>query len=65
MKLLNDVVTTGFIAPVRVEHPVPIEYRLAHKADGSLILQGKFVWQKGFVESGFEWRDIPTVEIEK
>lgn len=55
---------TGCIATItaaRVEHNTPSEYRLATKTDGTLVLQGAYMWQQGF-EYGHKWRDIPTVE---
>ena len=49
------------IGPGRVENPTPSDYRLAKKPDGTLVLQGAHFWQQGQY-SGYEWRDIPTVE---
>lgn len=48
-------------APVRVSESIPREYRLAVKADGTIVLQGKLYWQEGFVNYGYDWKDMPTV----
>jgi len=48
----------------RVENTLPSEYRLAKKTDGILVLQGAYYWQEGS-DSGYKWRDIPTVELEE
>ena len=51
------------ITAARIENTSPSEYRLAKKTDGILVLQGAYYWQEGN-DSGYEWRDIPTVELE-
>lgn len=40
----------------------PSQYRLVKKADGTLVLQGAYMWQEGSWKTGLEWRDIPTIE---
>lgn len=52
------------IAPARTEKPVPDAYRLARKPDGTLVLQGAYMWQEGWNTYGHEWRDIPTVDVD-
>lgn len=49
--------------PTRIESSTPGAYRLAKKPDGTLVLQGAYLWQQGFYKSGHEWRDIPTVDL--
>ena len=41
----------------------PAAYRLARRK-GELILQGAYRWQQGSM-SGFEWRDIPIIELDE
>ena len=41
----------------------PNAYRLLQKKDGTLVLQGRFHWERGD-EYGYAWEDIPT-EVEK
>ena len=61
--LLGTGVFTGFAGPIRIESKSPAEYRLARKPDGTLILQGAYMWHDGY-NSGHEWREIPIVDIE-
>jgi hypothetical protein len=51
------------LTPTRMEQKTPSEYRLARKPDGTLVLQGAYHWTQGWDGHGFEWRDIPTVDI--
>lgn len=49
----------------RIESLDPKVYRLA-KRNGEMVLQGAYYWsdmQDGMPCGGFEWRDIPTVEL--
>ena len=48
----------------RFESINPSGYRLVRKRNGEMVLQGAFHWQQGFSTSGFEWRDIPTVDVD-
>ena len=41
----------------------PLGYRLAKKPDGTLILQCAYQWWTE-KDSGIEWEEIPTVEVE-
>ena len=42
----------------------PHDYRLASKADGELILQGRYRhWDGWCQDAGIEWREIPTVDL--
>jgi hypothetical protein len=54
------------LSPVRVEHGLPIAYRLISKLDVSgntiYVLQGLFRWQQGR-DHGRDWRDLPTQEF--
>ena len=58
----NDNIFTSNIVPARVNHTLPISYRLAEKSAGVLVLQGEYVWTEG-LKYGSEWRDIPTVKL--
>jgi len=60
---LTGPVKMAIPAPTRTEKTTPCAYRLAKKADGSLVLQGAYMWQEGWDNCGHEWRDIPTVEL--
>jgi len=51
---------TTTLAAARTEKTTPDAYRLVKKQDGTLVLQGEYMWQKGR-DYGHEWRDIPTV----
>ena len=46
--------------PCRIESLSTDGYRFTIKQDGELVLQGEYRWTQG-LESGTEWRDIPTV----
>jgi hypothetical protein len=54
------------IAAARVEKGAPDAYRLArYRADDGAIelkLQGCYLWLEGS-DAGYEWRDIPTVDL--
>ena len=49
---------------IRVESSAPCAYRLARYPNGDLVLQGAYMWTDG-TAGGFEWRDIPTVDLER
>lgn len=40
----------------------PSQYRLTKKPDGMLVLQGAYQFHSA-ASDGFEWCDIPTVEV--
>jgi len=54
------------IAAARVEKGAPEAYRLVrYRSDDGAIelkLQGCYLWWQG-PEVGYEWRDIPTVDL--
>lgn len=56
---LEAVTKTGVITAARITNSTPSAYRLMQKLDGSLVLQGAYVWEQGS-EGGYEWRDVPT-----
>lgn len=67
----NDITTlidgSGFhvsmsTSSIRTESTIPYAYRLAKKQDGTLVLQGAYVWQE-HPKSGHEWREIETVDL--
>lgn len=60
--LISGTFVTGTLSPMRIENLAPAQYRLAKK-NGVLILQGAYHWSEGFTKNGFEWRDIPTVDL--
>ncbi len=60
---LTGPLTVATIEAARFEKSTPDAYRLAKKPDGTLILQGAYMWHKGWSERGHEWRDIPTIEL--
>ena len=55
--------SVSYTGSSKVENTIPSAYRLAKKTDGILVLQGAYYWQEGG-DSGYTWRDIPTVELE-
>lgn len=60
---LTGPLTMAITAPTRMEKTAPDAYRLAKKPDGTMVLQGAYMWQEGWNNYGHEWRDIPTVEL--
>lgn len=54
--------TVGTTASVLTISGAASAYRLARKANGDLVLQGRFDWiERGAqTNSGFDWRDIET-----
>jgi hypothetical protein len=58
------LVTGAITGPSRTEKTTPDAYRLAKRPDGTLVLQGAYMWQKGWNNYGHDWRDIPTVDLE-
>jgi hypothetical protein len=50
-----------FLAPARITYS-PTAWRLARR-NGELILQAGSLWTEGR-ESGIEWKDVPTVDLE-
>lgn len=61
--ITSGMLRVNTIEAARVESTIPSAYRLAKHKSGELVLQGCYTWQKGFAESGYEWRDIPTFEL--
>lgn len=55
--------TISITEPPRTENLTPTAYRLAKKSDGTLVLQGAYMWREGWSSHGYEWRDIPTVDL--
>ncbi len=62
--MVNDSMAMSGGSSGRFEDPNPKFYRLARKKDGSIILQGAYVWHGGN-GYGHEWREIPIVELEE
>lgn len=58
IKVLSDS------APCRTQSLSPVEYRLARKKDGSIILQGAFEWRDGS-RHGILWDEVPIHELEE
>lgn len=56
-----DTIDIPFV-PGKVLDLQPIGYRLAKKK-GTIILQAKYSWTRGS-ETGYEWKDIPTVNLD-
>ena len=52
----------GKIVAAKVDGMTPVLYRLGKKPDGTIVLQGCYVWTRG-TEYGQEWKDMPTVEL--
>lgn len=51
--------------PSVLRDSAPTSYRLLQKRNGSLVLQGGYLWhEEGTDKVGFEWREIRT-EVEK
>jgi len=53
----------GSITHDKVVSNRAVSHRLSKKKDGGLILQGAFRCCDGETY-GYEWRDIPTVEVD-
>jgi len=45
---LTGAFTMGIAAPMRTEKTTPDAYRLAKKPDGTLVLQGSYMWYEGW-----------------
>lgn len=56
-------ITGTLTGPFTMEKQTPDAYRLAKKVDGTLVLQGAYMWQEGCNNYGHDWRDIPTVDL--
>ena len=54
----------GTIVASLVWSSAPEAYRLARYSNGDLVLQGAYTWTDGMAR-GVEWRDIPTVDLER
>ena len=52
------------IGAIKIEEERPRHYRLGRR-NGELVLQGAFYWGRGSMESGYEWRDIPIVDLDR
>lgn len=63
--LLNKVGDGKVIeaAPLRAESCDPVDYRLARKPNGEIVLQTCHLWTCG-ADHGWEWRDRLTVDYE-
>jgi len=60
--LLTGHIENHLYAAARIVNSVPVEYRLARKPSGELILQGACQWWEGTI-SGIEWKEIPIVDL--
>lgn len=60
--IISGTFVTETIGPTRVENLTPVQYRLANR-NGMLFLQGAYHWSEGFSSQGYEWRDIPAVDL--
>ena len=66
--MTEPIFQTGYtelytISAARLENSDPTAYRLARRK-GELVLQGAYRWNQGS-DWGFEWRDIPIVELDE
>lgn len=59
---MSDTETTISVGSYIVSNR-PEEYRLAMKSDGVAILQGAYLFGDGQGVHGYEWKDIPTIEL--
>ena len=58
---LEAITVTGQIVAARVCLS-PTAWRLGRR-NGELVLQAGSIWHQG-VESGVEWNDVPTVDLD-
>lgn len=49
---------------IKTQELSPRNIRFANYPDGSIRLQGAFLWCEGF-KSGVEWRDIDMVQVDE
>ena len=63
MTVKTELLVATTISAVKTEEGQPRYYRLGRR-NGELVLQGAFYWQRGFRESGHEWRDIPIIDLD-
>lgn len=59
----TELLGAATIGAAKTEEGHPRHYRLGRR-NGELVLQGAFYWQRGFRDSGHEWRDIPIVDLD-
>ena len=59
----TNFTTSSCIRNTREVDTLPATYRLAKTKTGELVLQGQYMWREGWDTYGFEWRDIPTVDM--
>lgn len=53
----------GFkMAPARIESAFPNGFRMAQYPDGSLRMQGAYIWSQGKM-GGITWKDLPLVQV--
>lgn len=52
------------IAPIRIEHTRPSDFRVAQYPDGRQIVQGCYLWSQGR-DGGHVWRDLPLVMVDE
>lgn len=63
MTVKTELLDATTISAVKTEEGHPRHYRLSRR-NGELVLQGAFYWRRGHMESGYEWRDIPIVDLD-
>ena len=59
----TELLGTASIVAAKTEEGQPRHYRLGRR-NGELVLQGAFYWRLGCRESGYEWRDIPIIDLD-
>lgn len=52
------------IAAVKVEYSTPRAFRIGRMPDGSIVLQGAYLWTQGDL-GGIDWRTIPVVNLDE
>jgi len=63
-KPATSVSPFGSITHDKIVSSRAVSHRLAKKKNGEIILQGAFLCSDGETY-GYEWRDIPTVEVDE
>lgn len=52
------------ITPARIEAPFPNGFRMAQYPDGSMELQGAYIWSEGWV-GGVIWKPLPIIQVDE
>ena len=64
-QMLSQGYAGHITAPLRTQASLPSMYRLAKLPNGEMVLQGSYQWFESENNYGFEWKEIPTVNLDE